>query len=198
MKAKLGRRWLLAGLLTTLVAVGIFGGTVLARQAQSDPTPAVIAAGPSSHLGTGTTDILDRTAQKLGIDADELTTAFNEARTELRQETADSRLDALFDRLVENGTLTEEEAAEYRSWYETRPSFIPGSGFGFGGGTFRFGIDGSHGFEELENLFDGPRFRRFRGGAGFRFFFGPHGSEDGTSGGGIDETTEGAAQGASA
>ncbi len=189
MRTKLGRRWVLAGVLTMVVALGVFGGTVLARQARSGPSADSITAGPTGHAGTGPADILERTAEKLGIDAEELKAAEGEARTELRQEAADARLEAYLDRLVENGTLTEEEAEEYRMWYETRPSFLPGSGFG---GTFFFRSFGDGGFEQLDTLFDGPRLRRFRSG-GFRFFFGPHGGDSGS-----DETVEAPVDGTSA
>ncbi len=57
--------------------------------------------------------LIERLAEKLGIEQSELETAFAEVRSEMR----DSRLEEL----VEQGRLTQEEADQLREWWQARP-----------------------------------------------------------------------------
>ena len=57
--------------------------------------------------------LIERLAEKLGIEQSELETAF----AEIRSETRDSRLQEL----VEQGRLTQEEADQFREWWQARP-----------------------------------------------------------------------------
>ena len=57
--------------------------------------------------------LIERLAEKLGIEQSELETAFAEIRSEMR----DSRLQEL----VEQGRLTQEEADRFREWWQARP-----------------------------------------------------------------------------
>ena len=57
--------------------------------------------------------LIERLAEKLGIEQSELETAFAEIRSEMR----DSRLQEL----VEQGRLTQEEADQFREWWQARP-----------------------------------------------------------------------------
>ena len=41
-----------------------------------------------------------------------------------KQELAEEALDAKLDALVENGTITQEQADEYKSWIESKPDFL--------------------------------------------------------------------------
>ena len=57
--------------------------------------------------------LIERLAEKLGIEQSELETAFAEVRSEMR----DSRLQEL----VDQGRLTQEEADQLREWWQARP-----------------------------------------------------------------------------
>ena len=96
------RRWLLAMLVTGVMAVGALGGTVLAQEATID---------------SGKSGIFGRVAEILGLSKDEVKDAFDQAKTELKNE----RIDAKFDEIVASGKMTEEEAAELREWLDARP-----------------------------------------------------------------------------
>ena len=125
------RRWLFVILLVGILAIGISGGTVLA-------------------LGNGTggdsplKSLVSRVVGILGIEEAQVQDAFDQAAKEMQDEALQQRLD----RLVEQGRLTQEQADEYREWYQARPESIsPGFRFhGFGGrGFFRGGMWGGLG-----------------------------------------------------
>ena len=65
-----------------------------------------------------------RVADILGLDEASVQGAFDRAAKDIRDESLQGRLD----HLVEQGRLTEEQADEYRQWYESRPD---GPGLGF-------------------------------------------------------------------
>jgi polyhydroxyalkanoate synthesis regulator phasin len=65
--------------------------------------------------------LLARVAQILNIDVQKLTDAFKQAMTEMRTEKQDKGLKSL----VENGTLTQEQADAYKAWLDSKPD-IPG------------------------------------------------------------------------
>ncbi len=188
------KRWLFATVATGVLALGVLGGTVLAQETMDE---------------SGKPGIFGRVAEIMGVGEDEVKDAFEQAQAEIREEKSDAR----FDKLVESGRLTEEQATELLEWMDGRPevdgAFGPawrfrGHGFGQRGGrefTFRFGgeipeMDGLFPElpeiqEHLEMLRDGGAMREFDG-RGFRFFFGPHG---GNHGGGGTETEEAPAVG---
>ena len=91
--------------------------------------------------------LIERLAEKLGIEQSELETAFAEVRSEMRDEAMSSRLEEL----VEQGRLTQEEADQFREWRQARPEMELGK-FGDHGGHLRpafgprgQGRPGSHG-----------------------------------------------------
>ena len=174
------RRWLFATVAMAVLALGALGGTVLAQETTENP---------------GKAGIFGRVAEILGIGEDDLKGAFDQAKTEIREEKSDAK----FDKLVESGKLTEEQAAELREWMDARPevdgafgSFGPqrkfrGHGFGRRGGhQFQFRIGGDIGdvpdlqgrypeFQEhLDALRERGAFRQFEDPE-FRFFFRPSG-----------------------
>ena len=57
--------------------------------------------------------LIERLAEKLGIEQSEIETAFAEVRSEMRN----SRLQEL----VEQGRLTQEEADQFNEWWQARP-----------------------------------------------------------------------------
>lgn len=62
-----------------------------------------------------------RVAEILGIDSEDVNTAINQARKELRDEAAQKKLSTL----VEKDKLTQEQADKYLNWSQSRPEGIP-------------------------------------------------------------------------
>jgi hypothetical protein len=122
------RKWLIITVVavTVVLVVGIIGGVVYAQT--TTPTP-------DSQGKT----LLARVAAILGIEEQTLEDAFNQAKKEMSDEALGKKLDAL----VEQGKLTQEQADEYKEWWESRPD-VPNitdgkglRGFGDGFGGFR-------------------------------------------------------------
>ena len=63
-----------------------------------------VLAATNGHRGGPNDEVIDKVAETLGVDADELGEALAQARTEVAQEKRDARLD----QLVEDGVLTQE------------------------------------------------------------------------------------------
>ena len=113
-----------------ILAVGVTAGAVLALEGgESGVAPAKTFAG--------------RVATILGLEDDAVQDAFAQATRQKRDEVYKSRLD----RMVARGRLTEEQAAERFSWFQTRPddpagSFRPGKR-----GRYSFGQRGFRGHQ---------------------------------------------------
>ncbi len=95
------------GLITVALIVGalalaLTGGAALA---QSDDT--------DSRKGK----FAERVASILGLESSQVQDAMKQARTELRDEWLQQKLDAM----VESGKITQEQADEYKAWVEERP-----------------------------------------------------------------------------
>ena len=103
-------RWLV-GLLIAAAALATIGGVALADT--GDVPPANEAAGSD----TSTTPVLERVAEILEVDIATLDDAYQQAREDLSIEGLRSWLDTL----VENGNLTEDQAAEIESWLYAIP-----------------------------------------------------------------------------
>ena len=113
------RRWLYAFLLTGLLVIGITGGAVLAH-------------GGGENGDSPVKSFASRVAGILGLDESQVQDAFKQARAEMQ----DEALQAKLDKMVEKGRLTQEEADEYKEWYDSRPDTLTP---GFGGRKFHFG-----------------------------------------------------------
>ena len=113
------RRWLYAFLLTGLLVIGITGGAVLAH-------------GGGENGDSPVKSFASRVAGILGLNESQVQDAFDQARTEMQ----DEALQAKLDKMVESGRLTQEEADEYKEWYDSRPDTLTP---GFGGRKFHFG-----------------------------------------------------------
>lgn len=100
--------WLLAG---ALVAAVLLVGTVAAVNAED-----LQQADGLKPLGK----LLERVAQILNIDQQKLIDAFRQAAGELREEGLDTRLD----KWVTDGTLTQEQADQYKSWLAAKPDGV--------------------------------------------------------------------------
>jgi len=97
----------LVAVLAAILVLAV-GGTavVIAQEEEPPPTPETEANG-----------LLPRVAEILGISQEELTSAFQQARQEMRQET----FLRFLDRAVEERRITQEEADEFLEWWEQRP-----------------------------------------------------------------------------
>jgi len=134
------RRWLVS-LLLAAVAVVAVGGVVAADTADPPATD-------EPEVSSTPAPLIEKLADKLGLDADALDETVREAIEELSAERDAARVDAFIDALLEQGRVTEDEADELRAWYGARPAVLdtlPGVlgrrgcfGFGDGRGTFGF------------------------------------------------------------
>ena len=115
------KRWLI-GLLVAGVAVATIGGVALADA--TDPPP------NDGSADANTTDLLDRVAEILDVDAGALEDAYQQAREGLWADKQQGWLDAL----VEEGSLTEDQAAEIESWLEAIPDVWDSAPFAMGHG----------------------------------------------------------------
>ena len=94
---------LLIGTAVSVVAVvGAFAGIAAAQSNDGD--------------GDGQS-FVERVATILGISSDDVESAFEQATEEMHEE----RIDAKFAELVENGTLTQEEADAIKEWQDAKP-----------------------------------------------------------------------------
>jgi hypothetical protein len=83
----------------------------------------VIAMAQGGKIPERQGDITSRVAEILGIDQQDLENALKQAQTELREETLDARLQEL----IAEGTLTQEQANEFKAWIAAKPdvSMVP-------------------------------------------------------------------------
>ena len=91
-------------LIVGVLALALTGGAVLAQSDDSDS---------DSRKGK----FAERVASILGLESSQVEDAMKQARTELRDEWLQEKLDAL----VESGKITQEQADEYKAWVEARP-----------------------------------------------------------------------------
>jgi len=101
------KKFIIAGVLATVLLVGSVGGVALAQTENEDNTQ------PKT--------LMARVADILGIEQQTLEDAFAQARSDMQNEALDNYLD----RLVNEGTITQEEADQYRAWYQARPDMEP-------------------------------------------------------------------------
>jgi hypothetical protein len=95
--------------------------------------PAAVSADTSEEAVTETTatdeqrpgqEIFSRAAELLNIDEETLRNAFQQATQEMMTERQQERLQ----NAIENGLITEEEAAEIQEWWDSRPEALEGMG----------------------------------------------------------------------
>jgi hypothetical protein len=87
---------------TILIIIASLGGIAMAQDSEDESKPDSLMA---------------RVADILGIDQQTVEDAFEQAQAEMREEALDKHLQ----NLVDEGILTEEEAAKYKTWLEARP-----------------------------------------------------------------------------
>ncbi len=92
-----------------------------------------VLAATNGHRGGPADEVVDKVAEILGVDSEELGEALAQARTELAREQRDERLD----QLVTDGVLTREQVDEIKTWQAARPAVLdevgPHGGHGFRG-----------------------------------------------------------------
>ncbi len=117
------KKIILIPILVALVVVGSMVGVAFAQ---------------SGSDSSGNT-LLARVAAILGIDQTKVEDAFAQAQKEMRDEASDSYLKDM----VDQGTITQEQADQYKTWWDAKPDALdklgPGFGFGGRGGGFRPG-----------------------------------------------------------
>ena len=114
------KSWVVAAVVLAVLVIGVGGGVVIAQENET---------GGSSPIQS----LISRVAGILGLDEQQVQDAFDQAATEMRDEALDNKLTAL----VESGRITQEQADDYKQWYESRPDSLGpklgGPGFGFHG-----------------------------------------------------------------
>ena len=123
-----GKRFVIIGLLAAVVLVGSLAGLALAQTVDTGQPQTLLA----------------RVAAILGIDQQKVEGAFAQAQREMQNEALDSYLK----NLVDQGKITQQQADQYKSWWQARPdTLLPGpSGRDFGFRGFRGGMKGGRGF----------------------------------------------------
>ena len=109
-----------------LLAVGLVGGVVVAQEGEESDTD-----------DSESKSLFERMAEVLnvdGVDAEDIESAYNQAKQDIQTE----KLSAYLDKLVEDEVIDQDTADEYLEWYEDRPEGLPnfGSKRGFGGRGF--------------------------------------------------------------
>ena len=98
------KRWIFVSLMVGALALVLTGGAVLAQSDDSDG---------DSRMGR----FAERVASILGLETSQVQDAMEQAKTELRQEGLQEKLDSL----VESGEITQEQADEFKTWVEAKP-----------------------------------------------------------------------------
>ncbi len=79
-----------------------------------------VLAATNGHRGGPADEVIDKVAEILEIDSEELGEALAQARTEVAGEQRDERLD----QLVVDGVLTQEQVDEIKAWQAARPAVL--------------------------------------------------------------------------
>ena len=98
------KRWIFVSLMVGALALVLTVGAVLAQSDDSDS---------DSRMGK----FAERVASILGLETSQVQDAMEQAKTELRQEGLQEKLDSL----VESGEITQEQADEFKTWVEAKP-----------------------------------------------------------------------------
>ncbi|MBI2830316.1 MAG: hypothetical protein HYX81_04065 [Chloroflexi bacterium] len=96
------KKIMLIAALAVVVLVGSLGVVVYAQEGTTSGQPKTLLA---------------RVATILGIDQQKVEDAFKQAQKDMQAEALDARLKAL----VEQGKITQEQADQYKKWWQSRP-----------------------------------------------------------------------------
>lgn len=106
------KKFIIVGALIAVVLIGSTAGAVLANDDETETEPE-----------TQCNAMLERVCEiyeentGVAIDADDLKDAFAQATSESRN----AALQSFLDKMVEEGTITQEEADQYMEWWQQRP-----------------------------------------------------------------------------
>ncbi len=110
------RRWFIGGVVAALALLGLAGGAIMAQEATEKQSRFSAFA--------------ERVASILGLEADDVEDAMEQAKEELADEAMDEKLAAM----VEKGAFTQQQADDWKAWMEAKPEgfklpyFAPGRG----------------------------------------------------------------------
>jgi len=130
------KKFVLVTVLATVVLVGSITGVVLAQN------------GDDSQPKAGSEALLARVCEVyeentgVAIDSQVLKDSFAQVQSEMQDEALQTRLQ----NLVDEGKITQDEADQYKEWWQSRPD-VP-AGFGFRGHGFP-GMGGPRGWGGL-------------------------------------------------
>ncbi len=128
---KFKKKPLIIALIAVAAAVGITTGVVFAQDENEEA-----AAQPETLLERVCEIYEDNTG--VALEPEALKDAFAEAQDEMMAEAMESRLD----KLVEEGVITQEEADQFKEWWQAKPDMsLPGRPM-LRGGRFGPGLDG--------------------------------------------------------
>ena len=124
------KKVILMGLLAIALLAGSTAGIAFAQTENGDESQCVDRR---AELMDRVSEIYEENTG-VPLDTEQLKEAFAQARGEMASQAMESRLQSL----VDEGTITQEEADEYLEWLEARPdTVLPGlKGRGFGPGGF--------------------------------------------------------------
>ncbi len=132
------KRPLVIALIATVATIGITAGVVFAQDDENTPPP------PEAQQVALLDRVVEIYEENTGVtlDTQALKDAFIQAGEEMRTEALDSRLQAL----IEQGKITQEQADQFRSWWQAKPDTLPERPFFRGGLGGRFGPGPGMGF----------------------------------------------------
>jgi hypothetical protein len=110
------KKVILAVLLAVVVLVGGTAGIVLAQDNNGDGSQSKFTAG----FGTDMDRVCAIYQEKTGVAID--SEVLKEAFAQAQQERQDKALDDRLQKMVEDGTITPEQAEQYKTWLGNRPS----------------------------------------------------------------------------
>ncbi len=102
---RLKKKWVLISAIA--ITIALIAGTIGMVYAQTDKV----------QSGTSGNTLMARVATILGIDQQKLEDAFIQAQKEMDQEALTEQLKIM----VNQGTITQEQADQYQQWWQSRP-----------------------------------------------------------------------------
>jgi hypothetical protein len=115
------KKFLLATILAVVVLLGTLGGVALAQTGNGDNSQP--AAQHQALLDKVCTIYEQNTGT--AISSEELQKAFTQAQSEMRDEALNTYLQGL----VDKGTITQEQADQYKAWLKSKPDVPLAPGF---------------------------------------------------------------------
>ncbi len=103
------KKFIIIAAVVAVVLAGSIAGVALAQTGDT-----------TTSVSTNTTQpktLVARVAQILGIDQQTLQNAVTQAKKDMQNE----QIDTYLNNLVANGKITQEQAAQYKTWWQSRP-----------------------------------------------------------------------------